>query len=32
MSLEISTMQTLGVGGVVFVLLLILDRAARRKS
>ena len=32
MVLEISTMQTLGVGGVVFVLLLILDRTARRKS
>jgi hypothetical protein len=32
MSFEFSTMQTLGLGGVVFVLLLILDRSARRKS
>ena len=29
--LDMSTIQTLGVGGVVLVLLLILDRAARRK-
>jgi hypothetical protein len=26
-----STIQALGVGGVVLVLLLVLDRAARRK-